>query len=159
VVATDGRVYIRTNLVRMKNYKSQMNSLVSASRSWNWNSQTRIQSRKNFFKEFRAACSHCLFPVVDKSGISRHLATRLKRPLNRLATSCSNKSRNKLFTSWWQQVIAATCYEQPVLASLLLVRRQARMKRGWECVKVGSHTTLVSSSSFFPNLYQPLSTL
>jgi hypothetical protein len=52
-------------------------------------------------------CSHCLFPVVDKSVTScHHLVTRLMRPTNSqqvYLTSLISSARNKLLTSWWQQ--------------------------------------------------------
>jgi hypothetical protein len=52
-------------------------------------------------------CSHCLFPVVDKSGTScYHLVTRLMRPTDSqqvVPTSLISSARNKLLTSWWQQ--------------------------------------------------------
>ncbi len=48
-------------------------------------------------------CSHCLFPVVDKSGISyHHLVTRLMRSTNSqqvVPTSLITSARNKLLTS------------------------------------------------------------
>jgi hypothetical protein len=58
-------------------------------------------------------CSHCLFPVVDKSGTSGyHLVTMLMRPTDSqqvAPASLVSSARNKLLTSWWQQG-----YEQPV---------------------------------------------
>ena len=48
-------------------------------------------------------CSHCLFPVVDKSGTScYHLGTRLMRPTDSqqvVPTSLISSARNKLLTS------------------------------------------------------------
>jgi hypothetical protein len=48
-------------------------------------------------------CSHCLFPVVDKSGTScYHLVTRLTRPTDSqqvIPTSLISSARNKLITS------------------------------------------------------------
>jgi hypothetical protein len=52
-------------------------------------------------------CSHCLFPVVDKSGTScYHLVTRLSRLTDSrqvVPTSLISSARNKLSTSWCQQ--------------------------------------------------------
>ena len=48
-------------------------------------------------------CSHCLFPVVDKSGTScYHLVTRLMRPTESqqvVPTSLISSARNKLMTT------------------------------------------------------------
>jgi hypothetical protein len=48
-------------------------------------------------------CSHCLFPVVDKSGTScYHLVTRLMRPTDLqqvVLTSLISSARNQLLTS------------------------------------------------------------
>jgi hypothetical protein len=48
-------------------------------------------------------CSHCLFPVVDKSGTSYyHLVTRLMRPTDSqqvVPTSLISSARNKLMTT------------------------------------------------------------
>jgi hypothetical protein len=52
-------------------------------------------------------CSHCLFPVVYKSGTScYHLVTRLMRPTDSqqvVPTSLISSARNIFLTSWWQQ--------------------------------------------------------
>jgi hypothetical protein len=51
-------------------------------------------------------CSHCLFPVADKSGTTcYHLVTRLTRPTDSqqvVPTSLISSARNMLLTSWWQ---------------------------------------------------------
>jgi hypothetical protein len=56
---------------------------------------------------YRNVCSHCLFPVVDKSGTScNHLVTRLMRPTDSqqvVPPSLTSSARNKLLTSWWEQ--------------------------------------------------------
>jgi hypothetical protein len=94
-----------------------------------WSTRVKISQLVN------RMCSHCLFPVVDKSGTScYHLVTRLMKPTDSqqvVPTSLISSARNKLLTSWWQQarsnllrtacisLVATTCSKSVTVINLV----------------------------------------
>jgi hypothetical protein len=67
-------------------------------------------------------CSHCLFPVVDKSGTScYHLVTRLMRPTDSqqvVPTSLISSARNKLLTISIS-LVGTTCSKSVTVINLV----------------------------------------
>ena len=75
-------------------------------------------------------CSHCLFPVVDKSGTScYHLVTRLMRPTDSqqvVPTILISSARNKLLTSYGSNLrtacislVGTTCSKSVTVINLV----------------------------------------
>jgi hypothetical protein len=97
-------------------------------------------ARVKILQHVNKMCSHCFFPVANKSGTScYHLVTRSMRPTSSqqvVRTSLIPSAPNKLLTNWCQQarcnllrtscicLVRTTCIASLLIASLNLITRR-----------------------------------